>query len=66
MLDSEILNYFLDEAVNSLQEWEHCCFELEQCESAEAYVKLYRSAHNLKSVSHSVGLENLGNFVQQS
>lgn len=61
--DSEILFIFLDEASDSLTEWERCCFALQRGHDADAVAQLFRCAHNMKGSARSVGLAELGEFI---
>ena len=62
--DSEILECFLDEALDSLKEWEKACIALDKNGGTpENYDALFRCAHNLKGASRAVGLEEFGGAV---
>ncbi|MCA2959556.1 MAG: chemotaxis protein CheA [Silvanigrellales bacterium] len=61
--EAEILGVFLDEATESLAEWERCCFVLGKGTSADAIAQLFRCAHNMKGSARSVGLAELGEFI---
>ncbi len=63
MIDQEILACFLDEAVDSLAQWERAVLDLETDPKPETYNTLFRAAHNLKGASRAVGLEAFGGFV---
>ncbi len=60
---NEFLGFFLDEAVDILVEWEKISLRLEQDSSAETKDELYRAAHNLKSGSGAVGLDEFHHLV---
>ena len=60
---SEFLKFFLDEAQDALDVWEKACFEIERSNTLEAREDLYRSAHNLKSGSGAVGLNDFNELV---
>lgn len=62
-IDPEILACFLDEATDSLGQWERAVMDLEANPSKENYDALFRAAHNLKGASRAVGLEAFGGFV---
>jgi two-component system chemotaxis sensor kinase CheA len=61
--EDELVHCFLDEAIDSLEEWECACLELERAPDKESLDKLFRSAHNLKGASRAVGLEEFGSCV---
>jgi len=63
VIDTEILQCFLDEALDSLTQWERACLDLETQPSQEVFNVLFRSAHNLKGASRAVGLDAFGSFV---
>ena len=63
MIDRELIACFLDEALDTLVQWERACLDLETDPSEEVYHSLFRAAHNLKGASRSVGLEEFGSFV---
>ena len=63
MIDQELLICFLDEALDSLSQWERACLDLETLPAPEVYQTLFRAAHNLKGASRTVGLEQFGAFV---
>lgn len=65
MIDKEILQCFLEEALDSLAQWERACLDLETNPSEEAYNVLFRAAHNLKGASRAVGLDAFGAFVHR-
>jgi two-component system, chemotaxis family, sensor kinase CheA len=65
MIDQDFLAIFLDEAVEILERWEASCLELEKQSSTETLNALFRSAHNIKGSSRSVGLEAFGAFVHK-
>jgi two-component system chemotaxis sensor kinase CheA len=62
-VDLEFLTIFLDEAVEILQKWESSCLSLEKNKDLETINELFRSAHNLKGSSKSVGLDAFAQFV---
>jgi two-component system, chemotaxis family, sensor kinase CheA len=62
--DAEIIECFLDEAIDSLKEWEKACIDLEKQKGGQDnYDALFRCAHNLKGASRAVGLEAFGTAV---
>lgn len=63
MNDLEFLPIFLDEAQETLEAWESCCLNLENGYDIEVVNALFRSAHNIKGSSRSVGLEAYGSLV---
>ncbi len=63
--DNSFFPFFLDEAADILATWEKSCLDYEQTNNIEAAEALYRSAHNLKSGSAAVGLNEFRNFVHQ-
>lgn len=63
MIDEELLLCFLDEALDSLNQWERACLDLETNPAKENYGTLFRAAHNIKGASRTVGLEKFGTFV---
>lgn len=65
MMDKELVASFLDEAVDTLAQWERACLDLENEESDDAYNSLFRAAHNLKGTSKAVGLNAFGTLVHQ-
>lgn len=65
VIDKEILQCFLEEALDSLAQWERACLDLETNPSEEAYNVLFRAAHNLKGASRAVGLDAFGAFVHR-
>lgn len=62
-IDKEFLSIFLDEAEEMLGVWEQCCLKIERSPSINDLNALFRSAHNLKGSSRSVGLEQVGGFI---
>jgi two-component system chemotaxis sensor kinase CheA len=65
VIDREILQCFLDEALDSLAQWERAVLDLETTPSEETYNVLFRAAHNLKGASRAVGLDAFGAFVHR-
>lgn len=64
-IDLEILQCFLDEAADSVSEWERACLEFESSKNASCLDALFRSAHNLKGTSRGVGLEGFASVVHE-
>jgi len=64
-IDLEILQCFLDEAADSVSEWERACLEFESSKNASCLDALFRSAHNLKGTSRGVGLEEFASVVHE-
>ena len=68
MSQSEFLPTFLDEAQETLDEWEKICLEIEKDEhgaNAENFNHLFRCAHNLKGSARSVGLLSVGGVIHE-
>jgi two-component system, chemotaxis family, sensor kinase CheA len=57
------LRIFLDEARDILDAWEKCVLEFNEDAPKSNIDSLFRSAHNLKGSSRSVGLTEFGAFV---
>ena len=63
MVDNDFLTIFLDEASETLAQWERICMTMENRASEDSVNALFRAAHNLKGSSSSVGLDRLSEFV---
>ncbi len=59
-VEVELLDVFLDEALETLQTWEDLCLKLETEPRKEYWDALARAAHNLKGSSTTFGLVELG------
>ncbi|MCX6109701.1 MAG: chemotaxis protein CheA [Proteobacteria bacterium] len=66
MVDVDFLPTFLDEASETLERWESVCLKLENSASPELLDDLFRSAHNIKGSSKSVGLVEFGALVHRA
>jgi len=66
MIDTQFLPTFLEEAHDTLEQWESACLSLEQSPSAEILNSLFRSAHNIKGSSRSVGLLAFSQLVHRA
>jgi two-component system, chemotaxis family, sensor kinase CheA len=67
-VDAEIVDMFLDEALDSLSTWEKSCLDLlknkdDISKCSEELGLLFRCAHNLKGASRCVNLNEFGDFV---
>lgn len=63
MVDQDFLPIFLDEAAETLAQWEAICLAMENVAQQDDVDALFRAAHNLKGSSRSVGLEAFSEFV---
>ena len=63
--DSELVNFFIDEAMDLVSEWERICLQLEGDSSQENFNALFRIAHNIKGSSRAVGLDEVGEFIHK-
>jgi two-component system, chemotaxis family, sensor kinase CheA len=59
-VEVDLLDVFLDEAVETLQTWEELCLKLERQSRQDHWDALARAAHNLKGSSTTFGLVELG------
>jgi two-component system, chemotaxis family, sensor kinase CheA len=59
-VEVDLLDVFLDEALETLQTWEDLCLKLEGDPRKEYWDALARAAHNLKGSSTTFGLVELG------
>lgn len=66
MVDVDFLPIFLDEAAETLERWEAACLKLENSPDAAVLDELFRSAHNIKGSSRSVGLLQFGDLVHKA
>ena len=63
--DQELINFFIDEAMDLVSEWERICLQLETDSSQENFNALFRIAHNIKGSSRAVGLDEVGEFIHK-
>jgi two-component system chemotaxis sensor kinase CheA len=66
MHNDEFFSTFLEEAIDILEDWEKNCLGLERGFEQKKLDALFRSAHNLKGSSRSVGLEAFGGLVHKT
>jgi two-component system, chemotaxis family, sensor kinase CheA len=66
VLDYELIRYFLEEATDSLIEWERACLILESTESDEALDALFRAAHNMKGGARAASLSHFAEFIHRA
>lgn len=66
MNDADFLATFLDEADETLERWEAACLKVEHSCSPAVLDELFRSAHNIKGSSKSVGLSEFGALVHKA
>lgn len=64
-IDTELVGYFRDEALDLLSRWETVCLSLSKQDSRPLLEELFRVAHNLKGSSAVAGLEKLATFVHR-
>ena len=64
-LDLEIVNCFIDEALDLVEKWESVCLELEKNPNKDSWDSLFRMAHNLKGSSKACGLLAYGEFIHR-
>lgn len=64
-VEIDLLDVFLDEAVETLQTWEDLCLKLESGPRQEYWDALARAAHNLKGSSTTFGLVELGSLFHK-
>lgn len=64
-VEVELLDVFLDEALETLQTWEELCLKLEAGPRKEHWDALARAAHNLKGSSTTFGLVELGGLFHK-
>lgn len=64
-IDFELLECFVNEAGDGLEEWERICLELNSSNSEENLKAIFRVAHNLKGSSRAIGMASLGDFVHK-
>lgn len=64
-LDPEIVDLFIDEALDLIAVWEKECLVLEKNLDNPDFSGLFRCAHNLKGSSMSVGLVAFGEFMHE-
>ncbi len=64
MIDREILECFIEEAIEQLDAWESLCLELDDSSYSQKVIDdLFRIAHNLKGTSKACGLDDYGHFI---
>ncbi len=64
MIDREILECFIEEAIEQLDAWESLCLELDDNGYSQKVADdLFRIAHNLKGTSKACGLDEFGHFI---
>ena len=56
---------FMEEAKDTLEQWERTCLEIEKNPSNESFTILFRFAHNLKGSSSSVNLDTFATFIHK-
>ena len=61
----EIIQTFLEEAQDTLLNWEKTCLDLEKEYSQSKCDTLFRYAHNLKGSARSVGLDDFGSCIHK-
>jgi two-component system chemotaxis sensor kinase CheA len=66
MQNDEFFLTFLEEAIDILADWEKHCLGLDRGFDKTTVDALFRSAHNLKGSSRSVGLDTFGGFVHKT
>jgi two-component system chemotaxis sensor kinase CheA len=66
MQSDEFFLTFLEEAIDILADWEKHCLGLDRGFDKTKVDALFRSAHNLKGSSRSVGLDAFGGFVHKT
>jgi two-component system chemotaxis sensor kinase CheA len=66
MVDLQFLPSFLDEAEETLQQWESVCLKIEKQSSHDLQNELFRCAHNIKGSSKSVGLIKFSDLVHKA
>jgi two-component system chemotaxis sensor kinase CheA len=65
-LDAEILDFFTDEASDSLNKLEASCISLIEDQSQRAEIEtIFRTLHNLKGTSKALGLDTFGDFIHR-
>lgn len=64
-VEVDLLDVFLDEALETLQTWEDLCLKLEAESKKEYWDALARAAHNLKGSSTTFGLVELGSLFHK-
>ncbi len=64
-VEIELLEVFLDEAIETLQTWEDLCLKLEAEPRQDYWDALARAAHNLKGSATTFGLVELGSLLHQ-
>ena len=64
--EREIFDIFTTEATRDFETWEKTCLLLEKSPSTETIQLLFRTAHNLKGSSASVGLTALASFIHEA
>lgn len=67
MFDQEIVDIFVEEGTDYLNEWERVCLDLSKESSTlkEDLESLFRCAHNLKGASKTLGFVHYGDVVHQ-
>lgn len=66
MQNDEFFLTFLEEAIDLLADWEKHCLGLDKGFDKTTVDALFRSAHNLKGSSRSVGLDAFGGLVHKT
>ena len=61
---NEFLHIFLDELLDTLEQWGSCVEEA-KTDQQEAFKVLFRCAHNLKGSAKSVGLTEVAKFIHE-
>lgn len=61
----EFIATFMEEASETLEQWEKTCLDMEKNPSAETFKILFRYAHNLKGSSRSVNLDSFASFIHK-
>ncbi len=64
-VDEELLDIFVTEASDSLEQWEAISLNLKKNYSADDLNKLFKIAHSLKGTSKSMGFTQLGDFIHK-
>ncbi len=64
-VDDELLNIFITEASEALDQWEAISLNLKKQPSPENLNKLFKIAHSLKGTSKSMGFTQLGDFIHK-
>lgn len=65
-IETQFLNTFIEEAIESLTSWENLCLNITSENEKETIIQLFRIAHNLKGSAASVGLAQFSSHIHKT